>query len=80
MTIHFRKRAFYKKLSTSKISLVCKRAQNNESGDNDSVSALDSVDENVSEVCSSDSDNEIDDNRELYRRNGTSYSEETGGK
>jgi hypothetical protein len=44
------------------------------------LSVLDCVDENLSEVESSGSDNEIDVNQETARKSGTSDGEECNGK
>jgi hypothetical protein len=46
-------------------------AQNKVTSDDDIVSILDCMDENLSEVDSSDSDNEIGDNKKSDRKSAT---------
>jgi uncharacterized Fe-S radical SAM superfamily protein PflX len=58
MTKFSRNKAHFRSLSTSAIPLVCNIAQNKVTSD-DTESSLDRVDENLSDVESSDSDNEV---------------------
>jgi hypothetical protein len=67
-----------KNLSTVIIPLLCNMAQNKVIND-DIVSILDCVDENISEVECGDSDDEIGDNQESDHK-VTSDSEQCGGK
>jgi hypothetical protein len=55
-------------------------AQNEMTSDDDSVSVLDSVKEDLSEIESGDSDNEIGDNQVSDHVSGTSDSEKVRGK
>jgi hypothetical protein len=68
----YRNNANYVNLSTSITPLVCNVVQSKVSSDDDILSILDYMDENLSEVESSDSDNETSDNQESEHKNGTS--------
>jgi hypothetical protein len=57
----YRNKAHYKNLSTAVILLICNTAQNKEVNDVDIVLVLDCVEENISAVECSDSDDKIGD-------------------
>jgi hypothetical protein len=55
-------------------------ALNKVTNDDSTVSVLNCVDENISEVESNNSDNETCDNQESHHRSSISDSEQNGGK
>jgi hypothetical protein len=77
MTIFARNKVHHAKLSSSIIPLVYNMVQNKMTSDDNIMSILDCVDENLSEVESSDNDNETGDNQESDRKSGTTDSEQS---
>jgi hypothetical protein len=70
MKIFVRNKAHHRNLPTSVISLLGNMVQIRETSGDDTALILDCVDEHLPEAESSDSDNEIRDNRESNHESG----------